>query len=259
MIFDTHAHYDDDAFDEDRDTLLGEIFSSGICCITDVGASVKSSKSAVALSKKWSQIYAAVGVHPDSTADMTEEDIETLRSLAQEKKVVAIGEIGLDYYWDNSPREVQKKWFERQLALAREVDLPVIIHSREAAKDTVDIMREAAKAGNTGVIHCYSYAAPMAKEYISMGFFIGIGGVLTFKNARVIKEVASEIPLSSIVLETDSPYLAPVPYRGKRNNSMYLKEVVRQLAQIKQVSEETVITTTLANAKRLYRLEENCG
>ena len=259
MIFDTHAHYDDDAFDEDRDTLLGEIFSSGICCITDVGASVKSSKSAVALSKKWSQIYAAVGVHPDSTADMTEEDIETLRSLAQEKKVVAIGEIGLDYYWDNSPREVQKKWFERQLALAREVDLPVIIHSREAAKDTMDIMREAAKAGNTGVIHCYSYAAPMAKEYISMGFFIGIGGVLTFKNARVIKEVASEIPLSSIVLETDSPYLAPVPYRGKRNNSMYLKEVVKQQAQIKQVSEETVITTTLANAKRLYRLEENCG
>ena len=259
MIFDTHAHYDDDAFDEDRDTLLGEIFSSGICCITDVGASVKYSKSAVALSKKWPQIYAAVGVHPDSTADMTEEDIETLRSLAQEKKVVAIGEIGLDYYWDNSPREVQKKWFERQLALAREVDLPVIIHSREAAKDTMDIMREAAKAGNTGVIHCYSYAAPMAKEYISMGFFIGIGGVLTFKNARVIKEVASEIPLSSIVLETDSPYLAPVPYRGKRNNSMYLKEVVKQLAQIKQVSEETVITTTLANAKRLYRLEENCG
>ena len=259
MIFDTHAHYDDDAFDEDRDTLLGEIFSSGICCITDVGASVKSSKSAVALSKKWSQIYAAVGVHPDSTADMTEEDIETLRSLAQEKKVVAIGEIGLDYYWDNSPREVQKKWFERQLALAREVDLPVIIHSREAAKDTMDIMREAAKAGNTGLIHCYSYSAPMAKEYISMGFFIGIGGVLTFKNARVIKEVASEIPLSSIVLETDSPYLAPVPYRGKRNNSMYLKEVVKQLAQIKQVSEETVITTTLANAKRLYRLEENCG
>ena len=259
MIFDTHAHYDDDAFDEDRDTLLGEIFSSGICCITDVGASVKSSKSAVALSKMWPQIYAAVGVHPDSTADMTEEDIETLRSLAQEKKVVAIGEIGLDYYWDNSPREVQKKWFERQLALAREVDLPVIIHSREAAKDTMDIMREAAKAGNTGVIHCYSYAAPMAKEYVSMGFFIGIGGVLTFKNARVIKEVASEIPLSSIVLETDSPYLAPVPYRGKRNNSMYLKEVVKQLAQIKQVSEETVITTTLANAKRLYRLEENCG
>ena len=259
MIFDTHAHYDDDAFDEDRDTLLGEIFSSGICCITDVGASVKSSKSAVVLSKKWPQIYAAVGVHPDSTADMTEEDIETLRSLAQEKKVVAIGEIGLDYYWDKEGHDLQKRWFIEQLKMAQEAELPVNIHSRDAAKDTLDIMRQAAKAGNTGVIHCYSYAAPMAKEYISMGFFIGIGGVLTFKNARVIKEVASEIPLSSIVLETDSPYLAPVPYRGKRNNSMYLKEVVKQLAQIKQVSEETVITTTLANAKRLYRLEENCG
>ena len=259
MIFDTHAHYDDDAFCEDRDNLLEEIFSSGICCITDVGASMESSKKAVELSKKWPQIYAAVGVHPDSTKDMTEDDIETLRTLAKEKKVVAIGEIGLDYYWDNSPREIQKKWFLRQLELARQVDLPVIIHSREAAKDTMDVMKEAVKAGNTGVIHCYSYSVPMAKEYVDMGFFIGIGGVLTFKNARVIKEVAAEIPLSSIVLETDSPYLAPVPHRGKRNNSLYLKQVVRQLAEIKQVSEETVEQITLANAKKLYRLEENCG
>ncbi len=259
MIFDTHAHYDDDAFCEDRDNLLGEIFSSGICCITDVGASMESSKNAVELTKKWPQIYAAVGVHPDSTKDMTENDIETLRALTKEKKVVAIGEIGLDYYWDNSPRDIQKKWFLRQLELAREVNLPVIIHSREAAKDTMDIMKEAVKAGNTGVIHCYSYSVPMAKEYIDMGFFIGIGGVLTFKNARVIKEVAAEIPLSSIVLETDSPYLAPVPHRGKRNNSLYLKEVVKQLAEIKQVSEETVEKITLANAKKLYRLEENCG
>ena len=254
MIFDTHAHYDDDAFCEDRDNLLGEIFSSGICCITDVGASMESSKKAVELTKKWPQIYAAVGVHPDSTKDMTENDIETLRALTKEKKVVAIGEIGLDYYWDNSPRDIQKKWFLRQLELAREVDLPVIIHSREAAKDTMDVMKEAVKAGNAGVIHCYSYSVPMAKEYVDMGFFIGIGGVLTFKNARVIKEVAAEIPLSSIVLETDSPYLAPVPHRGKRNNSLYLKEVVKQLAEIKQVSEETVEKITLANAKKLYRL-----
>ena len=259
MIFDTHAHYDDDAFCEDRDNLLGEIFSSGICCITDVGASMESSKKAVELTKKWPQIYAAVGVHPDSTKEMTENDIETLRALTKEKNVVAIGEIGLDYYWDNSPRDIQKKWFLRQLELAREVDLPVIIHSREAAKDTMDVMKEAVKAGNTGVIHCYSYSVPMAKEYVDMGFFIGIGGVLTFKNARVIKEVAAEIPLSSIVLETDSPYLAPVPHRGKRNNSLYLKEVVKQLAEIKQVSEETVEKITLANAKKLYRLEENCG
>ena len=185
----------------------------------------------------------------------TEEDIETLRSLAQEKKVVAIGEIGLDYYWDISPREVQKKWFERQLELAREVDLPVIIHSREAAKDTMDIMREAAKAGNTGVIHCYSYAAPMAKEYISMGFFIGIGGVLTFKNARVIKEVASEIPLSSIVLETDSPYMAPEPNRGKRNDSRNIKYVAEKLAQIKGLDTQEVIDITNQNARRLLFAE----
>lgn len=259
MIFDTHAHYDDDAFDEDRDTLLGEIFSSGICCITDVGASMESSKRAVELSKKWPGIYAAVGVHPDSTADMKQEDLKELRRLAEEPKVVAIGEIGLDYYWDNSPREIQKKWFLRQLELARDLDLPVIIHSREAAKDTMDIMKEAVQKGNKGVIHCYSYSAQMAKEYVSMGFFIGIGGVLTFKNARVIKEAVKEIPLSSIVLETDSPYLAPTPHRGKRNNSMYLTEVVKQLAELKEVPEETVIQMTLANARKLYRLEENCG
>lgn len=256
MIFDTHAHYDDSAFDEDRDALLEEIFSSGICYITDVGASVESSKKATELSMKWPGMYAAVGVHPDSTANMKENDIETLRKLALCPKVVAIGEIGLDYYWDNAPREVQKKWFVRQLDLARELNLPVIIHSREAAQDTMDIMKEAVKQGSKGVIHCYSYSAQMAKEYVSMGFYIGVGGVVTFKNARVIKEVAEEIPLSSIVLETDSPYLAPVPYRGKRNNSSYLNKVVNQLAEIKGVSEETVIKTTFENALKLYRLEK---
>ena len=259
MIFDTHAHYDDEQFDTDRDELLSSMAAGGVGTIVDAAATVESWDKIVELAEKYSFIYGSVGVHPDEVGALNEENFARMRELLKKEKIVAVGEIGLDYYWDNSPREVQKKWFERQLALAREVDLPVIIHSREAAKDTMDIMREAAKAGNTGVIHCYSYAAPMAKEYISMGFFIGIGGVLTFKNARIIKEVASEIPLSSIVLETDSPYLAPVPYRGKRNNSMYLKEVVKQLAQIKQVSEEIVITTTLANAKRLYRLEENCG
>ena len=259
MIFDTHAHYDDKQFDQDREELLASMKDNGIGTIVDVGSNMETSTWIVEAVTRYPMMYGAVGVHPSDTAELKESDIDTLKKYAAMDRILAIGEIGLDYYWDEPERSIQKKWFERQLELAREVDLPVIIHSREAAKDTMDIMREAAKAGNTGVIHCYSYAAPMAKEYISMGFFIGIGGVLTFKNARVIKEVASEIPLSSIVLETDSPYLAPVPYRGKRNNSMYLKEVVKQLAQIKQVSEETVITTTLANAKRLYRLEENCG
>lgn len=256
MIFDTHAHYDDEAFDEDRDTLLEEIFSSGICCITDVGASLESSREAVRLSQRWPGMYAAVGVHPDHTAELTDMDMEELCRLAVQPGVVAIGEIGLDYYWDNSPRDIQKKWFLRQLSVARQLDLPVIIHSRDAAKDTMDIMKDAAEAGNTGVIHCYSYSTEMAREYVSMGFFLGIGGVLTFKNSRVIKEVVADIPLSSLVLETDCPYLAPVPHRGKRNNSLYLKDVAKQLAEIKGIPEETVIRETRANAMRLYRLGE---
>ena len=254
MIFDTHAHYDDDAFDEDRDTLLGEIFSSGICCITDVGASVKSSKSAVALSKKWPQIYAAVGVHPDSTADMTEEDIETLRSLAQEKKVVAIGEIGLDYYWDKEGHDLQKHWFIRQLDLAREMNKPVMIHSREAAADTMEIMKEHGK-GLKGVIHCYSYSLEMAREYVKMGYYIGVGGVVTFKNSKKLKEIVEEIPLESIVLETDCPYLAPVPNRGKRNDSGMLKYVVQELAALKGITPEEVIRITEENARRFYGIQ----
>ena len=253
MIFDTHAHYDDDAFDEDRDTLLGEIFSSGICCITDVGASVKSSKSAVALSKKWPQIYAAVGVHPDSTADMTEEDIETLRSLAQEKKVVAIGEIGLDYYWDKEGHDLQKHCFIRQLDLAREMNKPVMIHSREAAADTMEIMKEHGK-GLKGVIHCYSYSLEMAREYVKMGYYIGVGGVVTFKNSKKLKEIVEEIPLESIVLETDCPYLAPTTFRGKRNSSLYLPYVVEAIAELKGISAEQVIEQTEKNARNLYQL-----
>lgn len=259
MIFDTHAHFDDEAFDEDRDTLLEEIFSSGICCITDVGASMESSRKAVELSQKWPGMYVAVGVHPDHTAEMKDEDLDGLRRLAGSPKVVAIGEIGLDYYWDNAPREVQKTWFLRQLSLAGELQMPVIIHSREAAKDTMDIMKDAAAAGIRGVIHCYSYSPEMAREYVKLGFYLGIGGVLTFKNAKNIKEVVRTVPLSSIVLETDSPYLAPVPYRGKRNQSLYLKEVVRELAAIKNIPEETVIRETGLNARKLYRLEEKRG
>ena len=252
MIFDTHAHYDDDAFDEDRDTLLGEIFSSGICCITDVGASVKSSKSAVALSKKWPQIYAAVGVHPDSTADMTEEDIETLRSLAQEKKVVAIGEIGLDYYWDKEHHDIQKKWCVRQMDLAKETGLPIIVHSRDAAKDTLDLMKAERADNLKGVIHCYSYSVEQAKEYMNMGYYLGVGGVVTFKNGKRLKDVVEYAPLDYLLLETDAPYLAPEPYRRHRNCSVYLTYVAEEIARIKGVSYETVVDVTRENAKKLF-------
>ena len=203
-------------------------------------------------------MYAAVGIHPESAKDLNEEEFEVLRNLAKEEKVVAIGEIGLDYYWDSTEPEVQKYWFLRQLALAKEVDLPIIIHSRDAAGDTYDILKEEyKKSGNLfkGVIHCFSYSLELAKEFIKMGFFIGIGGVATFQNGRKLKEVIEGIPLECMVLETDCPYLAPVPFRGKRNSSEKLTYVVSAIAQIKGVSEEEVERITWENAQKLYQMK----
>ena len=198
-------------------------------------------------------MYAAVGVHPDEVGALNEERLEEMRKLCEDPKVVAIGEIGLDYYWDKEAREEQRRWFVRQLELARKLGLPVLIHSREAAADTMEVMKEYGK-GLKGVIHCYSYSAEMAKEYVKMGYYIGVGGVVTFKNARKLKETVREIPLTSIVLETDCPYLAPVPYRGKRNSSLYLPYVAEEIAALKQVSFEEVVSQTERNAKDLYGL-----
>lgn len=254
MIFDTHAHYDDKAFDEDREELLASLREHGIEAVVNVGASIAGTKRTLELTRRWPFFYGAVGVHPNETAELDEEKLEWLKQVSAEPKVVAIGEIGLDYYWDDPERDVQKKWFDRQLELAREVGLPVVIHSRDAAKDTLDMMK-AAKAGEIGgVIHCFSYGVEMAREYLNMGFFIGIGGVLTFKNARKLKEVAAYAPIERIVLETDCPYLAPVPYRGKRNSSLNLPYVVEELAQIKGLTPEEIVEITNRNARRLYRL-----
>ena len=253
MIFDTHAHYDDEQFDTDRDQLLASMEAGGVGTIVNVGASLASSRTSVSLAERYSFIYAAVGVHPDHTGELDEDKLRELRELCGQEKVVAVGEIGLDYYWDEAPREVQKRWFVRQLELARELDLPVLIHSREAAADTLEIMQEHAR-GLEGVIHCFSYSKELAREYVRMGFFIGVGGVVTFKNGRKLKEVVEDIPLTSIVLETDCPYLAPVPYRGKRNSSLNLPYVVEELAQIKGLTPEEIVEITNRNARRLYRL-----
>ena len=254
MIFDTHAHYDDEAFDGDREELLSGLAAGGIGTVVNVGADMESTKTTIALTEKYPFIYGAAGVHPSSTAELDEEKFAELRVLAQSDKIVAIGEIGLDYYWEEPDHETQKKWFHRQLNLARELKLPVIIHSRDAAKDTLDMMK-AAKAGDIGgVVHCFSYTREMAREYLNMGFFLGIGGVLTFNNARKLKEVVEYIPLESIVLETDCPYLAPVPNRGKRNSSLNLPYVVEAVSQLKGVDPETVVKVTWENGKRLYRL-----
>lgn len=254
-IFDTHAHYDDKAFDPDREALLKSLPEKGIARLVNVGADRASSEHALELAGKYDFIYAAAGVHPGNTLEPEREGCEWLRDMCRREKCVAVGEIGLDYYWNEPEREIQKKWFVRQLALARECALPVVIHSRDAAKDTVDIMT-AEKAGEIGgVIHCFSYTKEIARTFLDMGFFFGIGGVLTFQNAKKLKEAVAYIPLDRIVLETDCPYLAPVPYRGKRNCSLYLPHVVSALAQCKGIGEEEVREAVWNNSLRLYRME----
>ena len=254
-VFDTHAHYDSGSFSADREEVLSALPGAGVALVVNPGCDVPSSQAALALAERFPHIYAAVGIHPEDCAGCTDADFEAVRALCAHEKVVAIGEIGLDYYWkENPPRDFQEQVFRRQIELALELDLPVIIHSRDAAKDTLDMMK-AAKAGDIGgVVHCFSYTREMAREYLNMGFFLGIGGVLTFNNARKLKEVVEYIPLESIVLETDCPYLAPVPNRGKRNSSLNLPYVVEAVSQLKGVDPETVVKVTWENGKRLYRL-----
>lgn len=253
-IFDTHAHYDDEAFDEDRDALLAELPENGIARVVNVGASFASCGRTIELMNRYDYIYGAIGVHPSETVELNDEAFEWLRQQCQLKKCVAVGEIGLDYYWDEPDRELQKEWLRRQLNLARELAKPVIIHSRDAAKDTVDLMTEEHAEEIGGVIHCYSYTKETAEVFLKMGFYFGIGGVLTFKNAKKLKEAVAYIPLDRIVLETDCPYLAPEPNRGKRNSSLNIPYVVKALAEIKGVEEETVRKAAWENAHKMYRL-----
>ena len=254
MIFDTHAHYDDDAFDEDRDVLLSGMGEQNVEYIVNVGASMASSERSIKLAEKYPFVYAAVGVHPDEVGELDEEKFEKLREWTTHEKVKAVGEIGLDYYWDKEKHDLQKHWFMRQMELASEVKLPMIVHSREAAKDTLDMVIAAKPLNLSGIIHCYSYSVEIAREYLNMGYYLGIGGVLTFKNAKKLKEVAEYTPLSQIVLETDCPYLAPVPFRAKRNDSSKLSYVAEELAAIKQIPVEEVIRITNENGRRLYNI-----
>ena len=253
MIFDTHAHYDDEQFDTDRETLLASMPEQGVGTIVNVSATYESCERVVELVKRYSFMYAAVGIHPDEVGSLNEERFQQMKELCKQEKVVAVGEIGLDYYWDNESHDVQKEWFVRQLDLARELNLPVLIHSREAAADTMEIMKEHGQ-GLRGVIHCYSYSKEQAKEYVKMGYYIGVGGVVTFKNSRVLKEVVKAIPLEHIVVETDCPYLAPTPHRGKRNSSAYLPLVIEEIAKLKGITAEEVEDATYENAQRLYGL-----
>lgn len=253
MIFDTHAHYDDAAFAEDREALLSSLPGRGIGRVINVCSDMDSLRTTMELAEKYPYIYGAVGIHPDEVGKLNDGILEEMRLLCRLEKAAAVGEIGLDYYWNKENHPVQIRWFERQLELAREEGLPVIIHSREAAADTLEVMKRM-KAGEIGgVMHCFSYSRELAREYLDMGLYLGIGGVLTFKNARKLKEVVEYAPLSRLLLETDCPYLAPVPNRGKRNSSLNLPYVVEEIAALKGISPEEVMEKTAENAFRLFK------
>ena len=253
MLFDTHAHMDDRSFDEDRRELLSSLPGQGISLLMNPGCSRESSHNAIALAEQYDYIYAAVGSHPDVADEVDEALIVQYRELCKHPKVKAIGEIGLDYHYEDIPREIQKKAFRMQMALAAELDLPVIVHEREAHEDGLRIVDEFPTV--QGVFHCYSGSLEMAKELIKRGWYIGFTGVLTFKNARKALEVAANIPLERIVIETDCPYMAPVPFRGKRNDPGKVLYMAQKLAELRGISPEEAARITLENGRRLYRID----
>lgn len=254
MIFETHAHYDDDKFTEDRDELILAVHESGVHPIINVGASIHSTQTTLELAKHYPFIYAAVGVHPSDVADLNEDTFAWLKEQTTYAKTVAVGEIGLDYYWDKEAdvQEKQRYWFGRQLQLAREANLPVIIHSRDAAADTLQVMRDNHAETIPGVIHCYSYSPELAQEFVRMGYYIGVGGVVTFKNAKKLVETVQTIPMERILLETDSPYMAPEPHRGTRNDSRNIPYVIAKIAGLKGITPQEVERITEENAYRLF-------
>ena len=255
MLFDTHAHYDDEAFDPDRESLLDALHTGGVGCVVNPGCDGKSSRAAVELAQRYDFLYAAVGIHPENCAGAADADFEEIRRLAGQPKTVAIGEIGLDYYWEgNPPKKFQQAVFRRQMALAQELDLPVIVHDREAHGDSLAIVREF--PGVRGVFHCYSGSPELAQELLKLGWYLGFDGPVTYKNARRAPEVAAITPLNRMLIETDSPYMAPVPNRGARNDSRNVRYVAEKLAEWKGVSPDELAQITLENAKNFFGIED---
>ena len=253
LLFDTHAHYDDAQFDPDREELLAALPENGVGLVVNPGCDIPTSQKALALAERFPHVYAAVGYHPENCGPYVPEDLDTLRSLAAHPKAVAIGEIGLDYYWEeNPPRELQQQVFRAQLQLAQELDLPVIVHDREAHGDSLSIIREFPAV--RGVFHCFSGSAEMAKELVKLGWMISFTGVLTYKNARKALETADAVPLQHLMIETDRPYMAPVPNRGKRNDSRNVSFICQKLAEVKGVSPEDCARITMENGKRFFRI-----
>ena len=253
-IFDTHAHYDAPAFDADREAVLSALPEDGVALVVDPGCDLPTSRAALDLAERFPHVYAAVGIHPEDCAGYTDADLDALRQLCRHDKAVAIGEIGLDYYWaENPPREFQQQVFRRQLELALELDMPVIIHDREAHGDCLAIVKE--YPGLRGVFHCFSGSPEMATELLKRGWYLGFDGPITYKNAKRAPEVAAITPLDRILVETDAPYMTPVPFRGKRNDSRYLPYVIEKLAEWKGVTPQEMTDSTFANGKRLFGIE----
>ncbi len=257
-IFDTHAHYDDESFDADREQLLAGFEAQGVHAVTNIGTNIRASEETVRMTEKYENMYGVVGIFPSEVAELENPDnAARLKELAKHEKIVAIGEIGLDYHYEETDRVLQHKWFAGQMEIARELKLPIAIHSRDAAQDTIQIMRASRAEEIGGVIHCYSYSKESARDFLNMGFYFGIGGVVTFKNAKKLKEAVAYIPLSNIVLETDAPYLTPEPFRGKRNDSSKLVYVAQAIADIKQIPVEKVYEATWKNAHQMYNIQAN--
>lgn len=254
-LIDSHAHLDDKRFNRDRDRLIRTLHENGVEAVLNPGADLKSSQKAVEMAERYSIIYAAVGCHPHDTKYMTDETMDIFRELAKKTdKVIAIGEIGLDYYRDNSERSVQRKWFREQIRLAKELDLPYIVHDRDAHEDLLKIMKEEHYDGTRGILHCFSGSVEMAKEFINLGFYISLAGPVTYRNARVPKLVAKAVPFDKLLIETDAPYLTPEPFRGKRNEPKYVRYVAEEIAEIRNVSVDEVAEQTSKNFKRLFNL-----
>ena len=251
-IFDTHAHYDDECFDEDRFELLNEMLASNVSGIINCGCTVESSKTSMAFAEKYPQIYAAVGIHPQNAAEESADALDKIEQLAKHERVVAIGEIGLDYHYDYTPKDMQIEYFEKQILLVKKLDLPVIVHDREAHQDCVEMLLKH-KPG--GVMHCFSGSVETAKQLTDIGFYIGLGGSVTFKNAKKPAEVAASIDLDRLLLETDCPYMTPVPFRGRRNNSSLIIHTAEKIAELRGITAQEVIDTARENTYRLFNIK----
>lgn len=254
MIFDSHAHYDHNSFDGDRKELLHSFHEAGVGGVVNIGTDLEGNRRTVELVEEYPFIYGAVGIHPNHVGELNEENFRWLREQCQGERIVAVGEVGLDYHWGKENPELQKEWFIRQLRMAKELRMPVVIHSREAAADTMEIMKQEYDASLPVVFHCYSYSVEFAREYLKMGYYLGIGGVVTFDNAKKLREVVQEMPVERILLETDAPYLTPVPFRGKRNDSRKLSYVAQTVGELKGLDPGEVIQITEANAWNFFRL-----